>query len=742
MMQGFVFDCYPDYQKNVMITWLKTNQGIKKIEDRYLPPFYVAGSRSDLEQLRKLLSKKENVKQVTYTKQKTELGSIHLRHVLTVTPSRLKDIKQLAQQIQQLGNYQKYTLYNVDLRLSTRYLQDQHIFFNGLTSWTAKKFRNNDAQWSVDYQKPSFSQASFDMVTTKENHKQHSSQIRGILVDDILVETENEIDTLLAGLRLLRKKDPDILLTNNGDSFVFPLIHQRATIHGILDALSFGRDHTKLKQMKQDSSYTSYGRVLYQPAWYVFHGRFHIDTNHSFFYQKGQFDGLLDVSRCANIPLQILSRLGAGTAISQMQVNTAVDQGFLVPWNKRQPEQWKTASMLLRTDRGGLILDPVTGLHENVIEFDYASLYPHIMIQENISPETLTCSCCPHSTHRVPQLGYHICERKIGLIPTVLKPIIDRRFLFKARAKNKSYDSDKYASLQQAWKWILLVSFGYTGYKNARYGRIECHESITAFSRTILLKAMHLAEQYGYQVLHGIVDSLWVKAVKPLVSPSKLALIISKQTDVRLDVEGRYDWIVFLKSKHHEYGALNRYYGRFITGELKTRGIEIRQHNTPMFVKNMQREVLNVFQQAKTKAELQNKISLAIDVIVRFMDDLVNHQVEISDLMLTSRVARTVDAYKVNTFVKAALQQKQYDGNIIQPGQFIEYVVCDTTNDSYKEKVCVKERLSSNTRFDVSFYLQYLCRCAETVLIPFGISEEWLLEHFLNKKYNRGEVIV
>ena len=741
MMQGFVFDCYPDYQKNVMVTWLKTKNGSKKIETSYVPSFHVAGSKPNLEKLRKTLTKKDKVKQVTYTKQKTELGSHRSHLVLTVTPHQLRDIHSLAQNIQQWGQYQKYTLYNVDLRLSTRFLQDKNIFFNGRVTWTGNKFRCNDAQWDVDYQQPSFSQMSFDIVTTTHTKNKSSPHIKGIIVDDILVETENEVDTLLAGLRLLHKKNPDIILTENGDSFLFPLIHKRATVHGVVDALSFGRDQSKLKQVKQDSSYTSYGRVLYRPAWYVFHGRFHIDTKHSFFYQHGRFDGLLDVSRCANISLQILSRLGAGTAISQMQVNTARKQGFLVPWNKRQPEQWKTAAMLLQTDRGGLILDPVTGIHENVVEFDYASLYPHIMVQENISPETVLCSCCPHSTRRVPQLGYHICQRKTGLIPMVLKPIIDRRFRFKARAKNKAYDTEKYTFLQQAWKWILLVSFGYTGYKNARYGRIECHESITAFSRNILLDAMHLAEQYGYRVLHGIVDSLWVQAVNPAVSPSKLSRIISKQTGVRLDIEGEYNWIIFLKSKHHEYGALNRYYGRFTTDELKTRGIELRQHNTPVFVKNMQKEVLQVFQQATSKEELQAKVSDAVGVVFKFMDEIVNREVNVFDLLFTSRVARTVKEYKVNTGVKAALKQKQDAGVIVHPGQFIEYVVCDHASDSYKKKVCVKEFLCSDTCFDVSFYLQYLCRCATTVLLPFGINEEWLMECFLDKYYRQKVVI-
>jgi len=741
MMQGFVFDCYPDYQKNMMVTWLKTKRGIKKIEESYHPSFYVAGSKNNLDQLQRVLHKKDTVKRVGYVKQKIELGNNHLHTVLAVTPYRLHDICRLAQQIQHWGNYQRYNLYHVDLRLSTRYLQDKRIFFNGFVTWTGKRFRCNDQQWKVDYEKPFFSQIPFKIVTKNSFQKNKSPQITGIIVDDTLVETENEADTLLAGVRLLRKKNPDIILTNNGDSYIFPLIHQRATIHGIVDALSFGRDTTKLKEVKQDSSYTSYGRVLYQPAWYVFHGRFHIDTAHSFFYQKGRFDGLLDVSRCANISLQILSRLGAGTAISQIQVNTAINQGFLVPWNKRQPEHWKTAAMLLRTDRGGLILDPVTGLHENVIEFDYASLYPHIMVQHNISPETVLCSCCPESAHRVPQLKYPICERNKGLIPTVLTPIIDRRFRFKARAKNKLYDSSTYTHLQQAWKWILLVSFGYTGYKNARYGRIECHESITAFSRKILLDAMHLAEQYGYHVLHGIVDSLWVHACKPAISPLKLAMIISKKTGVRLDVEAEYDWIVFLKSKHHETGALNRYYGRFITGELKTRGIELRQHNTPPFIKKMQKEILQVFQQARSKEELHKCVSDAVTVVCTFLNKLLNYQVSVKELVLTSRVSRTIDAYKVNTYVKAALQQIQHNGGIINPGQLIEYVVCDKTSNSYKDKVCVKDQLSSDTVFDMSFYLHYLCRCAETILIPFEISEEWLIEYFFSEQYRKLEVI-
>ena len=42
---------------------------------------------------------------------------------------------------------------------------------------------------------------------------------------------------------------------------------------------------------------------------------------------------------------------------------------------------------------------------------------------------------------------------------------------------------------QTALKWLLVVSVGYLGCKNARFGRIEAHEAVTAYSRDLLLQA-------------------------------------------------------------------------------------------------------------------------------------------------------------------------------------------------------------------------------------------------------------
>ena len=55
-----------------------------------------------------------------------------------------------------------------------------------------------------------------------------------------------------------------------------------------------------------------------------------------------------------------------------------------------------------------------------------------------------------------------------------------------------------------------MTCFGYLGYKNARFGRIEAHQAVTAYGREALLRAKEAAEDLGFTVLHMYVDGLWV----------------------------------------------------------------------------------------------------------------------------------------------------------------------------------------------------------------------------------------
>jgi DNA polymerase elongation subunit (family B) len=732
MLNGNILDVYPDYEKNTMVTWLLQNGKATRIEDSYEPPFFVHTPSKDISEIANALELLPQVSRLQITAAKLTLGSSKHTMVVEVVPKTLNSLHTLASLVDSWGGFHRYQLFNVDIRLPTRYLQERGVFCHAQVTWDGKRFSLADAQWALDYEIPPLTILHLDTVSKKEAVPSFQQPLQGITVNDEILKEDNETDTILTTIRRIQQIDPDVIATVNGDSVLFPLLYHRAKICGIEHLMNLGREKNQkknnLRPVKKAKSYFSYGRIVYRPAFYTLQGRMHLDTAQSFFYGESGLRGILDIARCANIPMQLLSRLGPGTAISQIEINAAMAKGYLVPWKKNMPENWKTAEELLIADRGGLVLEPVVGLHEDVLELDYASLYPNIMVIHNISPETMLCPCCPESTNRVPQLGYHICERQKGLLPEVLEPILQRRFCFKARAKNKQYDHATYKELQQAWKWILVVCFGYTGYRNARYGRIECHESITAFSRDILLTASEVAQQAGYEVLHGIVDSLWVKGSPGCARPFRLSRMISHRTGIRMDVEGRYKWIVFLPSKATGVGALTRYYGVFQDGTLKIRGVELRQHNTPAFLKNAQQEMLTALKQADTAEEFRTLIPKSVEVLRQSATVLRDSAVCHNDLVFTTTVSKDIASYRVNTLVKAALLQLQDLGIQVQPGQSVRYIVTDEYSQNYKRRVCLAEKMQGNEDIDVRYYLRQLAKCAESLLVPFGYTKEKLEE--------------
>jgi len=738
MLNGNILDVYADNKKNVMVTWITNNGKNFKVEDKYNPSFYVYSNREDLITLATLLRNLPQVERQNFTFEKINLGSNKKKIVLEIFPKKIKDLRDLAEKIDYWGGYHLYQLYNVDLRLSTRYLQDKGVFCNANVSWDGKEFILDDEQWSIDYEMPNYKTISID-VERRSNSKIISFEdpIKSIKIGKNIIGEKSEIDTILLALKQLKHVDPDIVFTKKGDSVLFPYLFHRAKKHKMQNKLVLGRDPNDfLNPVKQAKSYFTYGQIVYRPSFYTLKGRAHIDRYNSFMYGESGIRGIVDMSRCSNIPLQVLSRVGAGTAISQIQVNAARQKGHLVPWKKNMPEGWKTAMDLLVSDRGGLILDPIVGLHEDIVELDFASLYPNIMVRFNISPETMLCNCCRHSSKIVvPQLGYHICNNKLGLLPEVLKPVLYRRFCYKARARNKKYDAELYKELQQAWKWVLLVCFGYTGYRNARYGRIECYESITAFSRDILLSAVETVEEAGYIVLHGIIDSLWVKPKKGCVNSSRLSRMISNNTGIRMDVEGHYKWIVFLPCKNVDVGALTRYYGMFDNGEIKVRGIELRQRNSPVFLKNMQNDMLKVFSKANTKDEFLRLIPEAIEIIKDYGLKIIKHEYNQEELVIKSCVSRNLSEFKVNTLVKSALVQLKKAGVEPVPGQSVRYVVCNENSKNPYKRVCIAENLENNDTIDVDFYLRQIAQYAESILIPFGFSLEKFYEMLLKIKY-------
>lgn len=268
--------------------------------------------------------------------------------------------------------------------------------------------------------------------------------------------------------------------------------------------------------------------------------------------------------------------------------------------------------------------------------------------------------------------------------------------------------------------------FGYTGYKNARFGRIECHEAINAFAREILVRSMEIAESHRHEVVHGIVDSIWIRP-RPGADPIEAVhRHIAGSTGLPIELEGRYKWIVFLPCKTTGVGALNRYYGLLEHDEFKLRGIELRKHDTPEFINICQEAMLGELSLASTAAEFRERIPRAVDILRWTAKCVLDRAIPAHQFILTKNVSRALPEFVVLTATAAALKQMEKRGFAVEPGETVRYVLLDARARDSERKVRVAEFLDGSEEPDAWEYIRLLCRSGQTLLAPFGYTEDRL----------------
>jgi len=432
--------------------------------------------------------------------------------------------------------------------------------------------------------------------------------------------------------------DPDVILMKEADLWM-PKIRALAKKEGLEMNLS---RNGKYRQMSS-RSYWSYGRMEHKESAIVPDGRILIDTEQSFVYRESGLSGVLMAARLSGLPPNLSSRFTPGTLISSYETYEAVKMGIAVPFRKSDPEQVRRIGDLQAADRGGMMYQPRPGIYGNVEEIDFTSMYPSIIVQANLSPETI---------------GH---PERTGFLPTVLKPLLDLRI----KTKKLKKTDKQFAGTDAILKWMLVTCFGYTGYKNAKFGRIEVHEGITGRSREILIQTKDVAEDMDFRVLHGIVDCLWVQG-----SPVEaLRARVERETGLLIEAE-HFDWIVFLPMADG-FGAYNRYYGRQPDGSIKVRGIAARRHDTPEYVRKMQDEMLTVMARAAALKELQKLEGPVLNIYQRYLAGL--RTTDVRDFVISRRISRLTYAHRC--LEASAVQAYRSQGVTVAPGMKIAYVV-------------------------------------------------------------------
>ena len=174
-------------------------------------------------------------------------------------------------------------------------------------------------------------------------------------------------------------------------------------------------------------------------------------------------------------------------------------------------------------------------------------------------------------------------------------------------------------------------------------------------------------------------------------------------------------------------GALNRYYGLFDHDEFKIRGIELRRHDTPAFINLCQEAMLGELSLARNASEFQERIPRAVNILRGTAKRVLDRAIPIHEFILTKSVSRALPEYVVLTATAAALKQMEKRGFSVEPGESVRYVLLDARARDSERKVRVAEFLQGDEMPDAWEYIRLLCRSGQTLLAPFGYTEEKLV---------------
>ena len=690
-------------------------------------------------------------------------GAMH--PVLEVTLRRPRDRLRLARTIDDRGFHRHHTLLSVDVDPVQAWLTSHGVELFGGVKVVEDALTPRPFSDVMDDVRVLRMEAEWDGPL----HDGRLLAVRLTPVEAVGMEAVGPSDVLpLAGpggmermMEAFDRHDPDVVLTEGGDAHLLPALRQRAEAWGV--HLRLGRSSTVLPTPTRRSTVRSYGRLLRRGGHHRLEGRVHIDLATSFLGREAGLPGLIELSQASGRPLDAVARRSPGAVISAIQVRTAMQDGVLIPWRKNRPEDTTTGWDLLHADRGGLHLDPRPGIHVDVFELDFASLFPSLIATRNISPETLGCTCCagsgqasfvpldPDEAKRwfrkrdvgqrlnpvpgsspaalsVPGLELHTCLQHHGLLGRVVAPLIRRRSELKAQRTRPRDDADR---RQLALKWLLVTCFGYTGYRNARFGRIEAHEAICAWAREVMLEGIEAARADGWDVVHGIVDSLWITDVsgrsndERAVAAQRLADRLGATTGIPLEVEGRYPVLAILPRRSDGAGALTKYWGCGLDG-VKVRGIEARQHSTSPFVKRFQRETLEALRHHVLThgVDVEALEALLLEAHDRARTSLMSGHIPLVDLLVAQRVERGLEERTVNTVLQRAMTRSSRLGWPVALGSRLRFVEVEGNEDGVVLAAELDDGASTRFRPALDVHVRRLDRAAWSLLAPFG----WDLE--------------
>ncbi len=561
----------------------------------------------------------------------------------------------------------------------------------------------------------------------------------------------DEVDILKKFVELVWRVDPDVITGYNIDNYDLELLADRYKKYGL--DFSIGRDGSKPQRIG-GQFWRVHGRVI-EDAWWAVkkelrlkqetlqavslellgEGKEDVDRTKideewrlnrekviSYCMKDAELalrillklniiDKYLDLATVTKFPLDDVIHSGTSTWVDSLLIREADRNKIGVPL---QGHERKTKKI-----EGGYVHTIEPGLYHWICVLDFKSMYPSIIIKYNICFTTLSDDGEIESPTGVRFLSK---ERKEGIIPRILRNLMEKRDELKRMMKEDPERRDYYDGLQEAVKVLMNTFYGVLASSFYRFTNPDIGASITAFARETIKRIISQLESEGIRVVYGDTDSVFFRSPyddlkKTVEFGKKKAKEISEKERLTLEFEK-------VLEPFFSHGAKKRYVGRVIwpeeeRGEMVVRGYEIRRTDSFDLLTEAQKMVFEKI----LDGDIEGAIKLAKEIVERVR----RGDVEIEKLVI-SRTVRDFKSYKnPNSMANVQAAKKLIRlGQEFIPGMKVAWIVTNAHGNRQDVEPYIVGR-DFPYKPDYRYYARRVAETLARITEVFGVDEENLM---------------
>ncbi len=364
--------------------------------------------------------------------------------------------------------------------------------------------------------------------------------------------------------------------------------------------------------------------------------------------------------------------------------------------------------------KGAIVLDPPQGIFFDVVVVDFASLYPSIIKNWNLSYETVNNPHCQDTgeVRVVPEVEHKVCMGIKGISSEIVGLLRDLRVkIYKRKAKQKDLPQEErlwYDTVQAAMKVYINASYGVFGNENFHLYSPAVAESVTAVGRSVLSDTLRRAQALDLVILYGDTDSLFVWD-PPGDRLDKVIQYVKEEHNLDLEIDKKFRITLFS-------GLKKNYIGISDDGKIVIKGMVGKKSNTPEFIKGEFARAVEILTELRDPEDITRVLEKLRDHVISITRKLRNKEYTLDELAIRIMMSKNPDEYKKNTpqHVKAARLLEKY-GIDVGKGSVIAFV---KTRDSLGVRPV---KLAKLAEVDAGKYNEYVRTAFEQMLLAFGV---------------------